>query len=36
MADTVKEFLEVPSEFAQDGVQFMRRCTKRESTRNAG
>ncbi|KAG7118537.1 protein transport protein Sec61 subunit gamma like [Verticillium longisporum] len=28
MADTVKEFLEVPSEFAQDGVQFMRRCTK--------
>ncbi|KAM0322692.1 hypothetical protein ACHAQA_009283 [Verticillium albo-atrum] len=28
MADSVKEFLEVPSEFAQDGIQFMKRCTK--------
>jgi protein transport protein SEC61 subunit gamma-like protein len=28
MADQLQELLEVPSEFARDGVQFMRRCTK--------
>lgn len=29
MADQVQEILEVPSEFAKDGIQFIRRCTKR-------
>ena len=29
MADQVSEILEIPSEFAKDGVQFIRRCTKR-------
>ncbi|KAI9904301.1 hypothetical protein N3K66_000830 [Trichothecium roseum] len=28
MADQVQEILEVPSEFAKDGIQFIRRCTK--------
>ncbi|ROT37661.1 translocase SEC61 complex gamma subunit [Sodiomyces alkalinus F11] len=28
MADSIKEILEIPTEFAQDGIQFMRRCTK--------
>ncbi|OLN86088.1 putative protein transport protein Sec61 subunit gamma [Colletotrichum chlorophyti] len=32
MADQVKEILEVPSEFAQEGIQFMRRCTKPDKT----
>jgi hypothetical protein len=29
MSDQVQEILEVPSEFVRDGVQFVRRCTKR-------
>jgi hypothetical protein len=29
MSDQVQELLEVPSEFVKDGVQFVRRCTKR-------
>lgn len=29
MSDQVQELLDVPSEFARDGVQFMKRCTKR-------
>ncbi|KAH8171623.1 secE/Sec61-gamma subunits of protein translocation complex domain-containing protein [Sarocladium implicatum] len=28
MSDQVQELLEVPSEFAKDGIQFVRRCTK--------
>ncbi|KAL2209259.1 secE/sec61-gamma protein [Sarocladium strictum] len=28
MSDQVQELLEIPSEFAKDGIQFMRRCTK--------
>ncbi|KKA27297.1 hypothetical protein TD95_003143 [Thielaviopsis punctulata] len=28
MSDAVQEFVEVPAEFARDGIQFMRRCTK--------
>lgn len=32
MSDQVQEILEVPSEFVKDGVQFVRRCTKRMST----
>ncbi|KAL2758460.1 hypothetical protein ACRALDRAFT_2133382 [Sodiomyces alcalophilus JCM 7366] len=28
MTDSLKEVLEIPTEFAQDGIQFMRRCTK--------
>ncbi|KPM34342.1 hypothetical protein AK830_g12229 [Neonectria ditissima] len=28
MSDQVQELLEVPSEFARDGYQFMKRCTK--------
>lgn len=32
MSDQVQEILEVPSEFVRDGVQFMRRCTKRMLT----
>lgn len=31
MSDQIQELLEVPAEFAKDGVQFMRRCTKRKS-----
>lgn len=31
MADQVQELLEVPSEFAREGIQFVRRCTKRTS-----
>jgi protein transport protein SEC61 subunit gamma-like protein len=31
MSDQVQEILEVPSEFVRDGVQFVRRCTKRTS-----
>ena len=29
MADQIQELLEAPSEFAKNGIQFMRRCTKR-------
>jgi protein transport protein SEC61 subunit gamma-like protein len=28
MSDQIQELLEIPSEFAKDGIQFMRRCTK--------
>ncbi|KAL6858160.1 hypothetical protein ACO1O0_005614 [Amphichorda felina] len=28
MADQVQELLEAPTEFAKNGIQFMRRCTK--------
>ncbi|KAF7545133.1 hypothetical protein G7046_g9631 [Stylonectria norvegica] len=28
MADQVQEILEVPAEFAREGIQFMRKCTK--------
>lgn len=31
MSDQVQELLDVPSEFARDGLQFMKRCTKRKS-----
>jgi hypothetical protein len=31
MADHFQEIIEVPAEFARDGYQFMRRCTKRQS-----
>ena len=30
MADQVQELLEAPTEFAKNGIQFMRRCTKRK------
>ena len=30
MADQIQELLEVPSEFTKDGIQFLRRCTKRK------
>jgi hypothetical protein len=29
MADQLQELLEIPAEFTRDGIQFMRRCTKR-------
>lgn len=29
--DQVQELLEAPSDFAKNGIQFMRRCTKRTS-----
>lgn len=29
MADQVQELLEIPSEFTKDGIQFIKRCTKR-------
>lgn len=29
MADQIQELLEAPSDFAKNGIQFMRRCTKR-------
>jgi preprotein translocase subunit Sss1 len=34
MADQIQDILEVPTEFARDGIQFMRRCTKRSSSIN--
>lgn len=32
MSDQVQEILEIPSDFAKEGIQFMRRCTKRQSS----
>ncbi|KAL2107223.1 hypothetical protein VUR80DRAFT_5534 [Thermomyces stellatus] len=28
MSEQVQEILDIPAEFARDGLQFMRRCTK--------
>jgi protein transport protein SEC61 subunit gamma-like protein len=28
MADTIKEFIEIPQSFVKEGTQFMTRCTK--------
>ncbi|SPO03779.1 probable protein transport protein Sec61 subunit gamma [Cephalotrichum gorgonifer] len=28
MSDQIQEILDIPAEFARDGVQFMKRCTK--------
>lgn len=28
MSDQVQEILDIPSDFAKEGIQFMRRCTK--------
>jgi protein transport protein SEC61 subunit gamma-like protein len=32
MADQIQELIEVPSDFAKSGIQFMRRCTKPDRT----
>ncbi|KAF9074809.1 hypothetical protein BDP27DRAFT_1213158 [Rhodocollybia butyracea] len=28
MSDKIREFVEIPQQFAQDGTQFLTRCTK--------